>query len=83
MIKLIRSELTYPDFARAEELQCCVALKIEIQEDGSLKVTCANCPNEKLKEYVEQKVESIHSDKLAQAAGQEVMIRLKFSFVQN
>jgi len=75
---LIKTELTFPDFARESNFECCVLVRVKILEDGRLKVDCANCKNDQLKQYVVKSVNSIVSKKHASFAGHTVSLKIKF-----
>jgi len=76
--KVIQNELEYPDFAIDEKFECCVLVRIIIQEDGRFDVDCANCVSKQMKDYVTYEIEHMLSEEHAQYAGQTVLIKLKF-----
>lgn len=79
--KLIESELEYPEFAIKDKFECCVAVSVVIQDDGSFDVDCANCISDDMKEYVIEKIENMVSEQHAQYAGQTVLIKIKFDLL--
>lgn len=79
--KLIESELEYPEFAIKDKFECCVAVSVVIQDDGSFNVDCANCINDDMKEYVVETIENIVSEKYTQYAGQTVLLKVKFNLL--
>lgn len=76
--KYIQSELEYPEFAIKTQLECCVALALEIQDDGTFDVTGANSISAALKENIAEQIENMKSKKHARYAGQEVLVKIKF-----
>jgi hypothetical protein len=79
--KYIESELEYPEFAIEEKFECCVAVSVVIQDDGTFDVNCANCISDDMKEYVIGEIENMVSDKYAQYAGQTVLIKINFDLL--
>ena len=75
---LIQEELEYPEFAIKEKFECCVLVSVIIQDDGTYDVDCANCMDDRMKDYVVNEIENILSDKHTQYAGQQVLIKVKF-----
>ena len=76
--QLIASEIDFPDFARINDFECCVLIRLNINEDGSFNLDCANCRNDQLRLYVEDSIENISSKEFAPYAGQTVSIKLVF-----
>ena len=76
--QLIASEIDFPDFARINDFECCVLIRLNINEDGSFNLECANCRNNRLRLYVEDSIEKISSEEFAPYAGQTVSIKLVF-----
>ena len=76
--QLIASEIDFPDFARINDFECCVLIRLNINEDGSFNLECANCRNDRLRLYVEDSIEKISSEEFAPYAGQTVSIKLVF-----
>jgi hypothetical protein len=80
--KIIKKEMKYPAFAKAENFQCCVVVSIVIQEDGTMDVDCANCIDQRMKEYVVNTIEEQHSENLKSFAGQTVLVKINFRILQ-
>lgn len=78
---LIQSNIKYPEFAKAENFECCVLIRVIIQDDGSFMVDCTNCIDERLKAHVIEAVEKLVSEDHAQYAGQKVSIKVNFRFL--
>ena len=79
--KIIKKEVKYPEFAIEEKFQCCVVVSVVIQDDGTMEVDCANCVDQRMKDYVVSTIENVHSEKLKEYAGQTVNVRVNFSFL--
>ena len=79
--ELIQKEMTYPDFAREDDFQCCVLIKVLINNDGSFSVDCANCKNEQLKKHVIEAVEKIISKEHIYFAGNSVNVKVNFKLL--
>jgi len=75
---LIKSELTYPDFARETNFECCVLIRVKILENGRFDVDCANCKNDRLKQYVVNSVNAIVSKEHMHYAGYTVALKINF-----
>lgn len=76
----IADEMDYPEFAIEQKFECCVVVKLTIQEDGTFAVDAANSINESMKKHV---VSAIHeldekADYYSQFAGMELNLKLKF-----
>jgi outer membrane biosynthesis protein TonB len=79
---LIKSELSYPDFARESNFECCVLIRVKILDDGRFDVDCANCNHDQLKKYVIETVENIVSEEYALYAGYSVSMKIKFKILE-
>ena len=79
--QMIASKIDYPDFARVDDFECCVLIRLKINEDGSFDMDCANCKNDQLRLYVEDSIEKISSEDFAPYAGQTVAIKLVFKLL--
>jgi hypothetical protein len=76
--KMIASEIDYPDFARIDDFECCVLVRLTINKDGTFGVECANCQDNRLRLYVEDHIAELSSEEFADFAGQTVAIKLVF-----
>jgi len=79
--KIIKKEVKYPEFAIEEKFQCCVIVSIVIREDGTMKVDCANCIDQRMKDYVVSTLENLETEELKDYAGQKVLVRIKFNLL--
>jgi len=79
---LIKSELSYPDFARESNFECCVLIRVKILNNGRFDVDCANCNNDRLKTYVIETVKNIVSEDYAHFAGFSVSMKIKFKILE-
>jgi hypothetical protein len=80
--ELLRKKIDYPDFARVDEFDCCVLVRLKIKEDGSFEVACANCKDDRLEMYVRDNIERIISKDYAQYAGQTVALKINFRLIE-
>jgi hypothetical protein len=76
--KVVQSELSFPDFARELNFECCVLVRVKILKNGRFEVDCANCKNDQLKKYVVDKVNDIVSKEHALYAGHTVALKINF-----
>lgn len=75
---LLKTEIDYPDFARVNDFECCVIVRLFINEDGTFDVDCANCQDNRLKMHVKDSIEKIISKEHARYAGQTVSVKVVF-----
>ena len=80
--KIIAENIDYPDFARISGFECCVLIRLSIQENGKLEVDCANCKDNQLRLYVEDHIKKISVKEFAAYAGQTVSIKLLFHLIE-
>jgi len=78
---LLKTNIDYPDFARITDYECCVVVRLLINEDGSFEIDCANCKDNRLKIYVSNCIEKIISEEHARYAGQTVSVKVTFKFL--
>ncbi len=75
----IEDEVSYPAFASENNIECCVSVSVVVQDDGSLDVDAANCGSCDMKDHVVKSIENAAKDEaLAQYAGQNVLLKVKF-----
>lgn len=76
----IADEMDYPEFAIEQKFECCVVVKLTIQEDGTFAVDAANSINESMKKYVISAIQKLDekADYYSQFAGMEMNLKLKF-----
>ena len=78
---LLKSEIDYPDFARVDDFECCVVVRLYINDDGSFTIDCANCKDDRLKMHVKDSIEKIVSKEHARYAGQSVAVKVVFKLI--
>ena len=78
--ELLQDNIDFPDFARSDNFDCCVLIRVIIQDDGSFEVDCVNCKDERLKKHVTETFEKLISEEHACYAGQQVSIKVNFKF---
>lgn len=79
--ELVKSKIDYPDFARTDNFECCVLVRLTILEDGSFEIECANCKDDRLKMHVKDQIDKIISKDHAQFAGQTVALKVVFRLI--
>lgn len=79
--ELVKSNLEYPEFAVNEKFECCVAVKIVIQDNGTFYVESANSISEDMKNYVIEQIEKMSSEEMARYGGQSVLVKVKFDLL--
>ena len=81
--QLLASEIDFPDFARVNDFECCVLVRLNINEDGSFEVDCSNCRDNQLKRYVEESIKKISAKEFSPYAGQTVSVKLIFRILDS
>jgi hypothetical protein len=79
--ELFSKKIDYPDFARVDDFNCCVLVRLTITEEGGFEVDCANCQDDRLEWYVKDNIEKIISKDYAQYAGQSVSLKINFKLI--
>lgn len=79
--KLLQKELKYPKFAREEKFECCILVRITIEEDGSFTVDCANCTSTQMKAHVTKAIEQINTKEMAKFAGNQFSYKINFRLI--
>lgn len=79
--ELLTKKIDYPDFARIDDFECCVLVRLTITEEGKFEVDCANCKDDRLEMYVKDNIEKIVSKDYAQYAGQSVALKINFKLI--
>jgi len=77
----VKKRLSYPQFAIDNKTECYVYVSITVNENGRLEVDCANCECTKLKDYVVKTIEKIKADDMADYAGQNILLKIKFDLI--
>ena len=78
---LLKQELKYPKVAREEGNECCMLVRIIVNNDGSFTVDCANCTNPLLKTHVTKAIENISKEEFSKYAGQQFSYKLNFKLI--
>ncbi|PLX00879.1 MAG: hypothetical protein C0591_00440 [Marinilabiliales bacterium] len=76
----IGDNIEYPAFAENEKWECCVVVKLTIQEDGTFVVNAANSVDDRMRKHVVSAISKLDdkADYYAQYAGQQVVLKVKF-----
>lgn len=78
---LLKQELKYPKFAKEEKFECCMFVRLVINDDGSFLVDCANCKSDLLKLHVTEAIENISKEELKKYTGQQFNIKINFKLI--
>jgi len=78
---ILKQELKYPKFAKEDNFECCVLVRLIINDDGSFTVDCVNCTNTTMKTHVTNAIEKISSKDLAKYAGQQINFKLDYKLI--
>jgi len=82
VVKQLKSEIKYPSFAVDEQVECCVVVRLVIQEDGTLDVVESNSMSKKMEKHVIKTIESMEANgDLTNYAGQNILIKVKFELI--
>jgi hypothetical protein len=79
--EFLTNEISYPAFASENKIECYVLVSIVVNNDGTLDVDAANCKNCNMKDHVVKAIEESKNEKLAQYAGQNVLVKVNFSLL--
>ena len=79
--ELVKKNMPYPQFAIDNKTECTVLVSITVSENGTLKVDCANCECPYLKKFVIKTIEKINAEDLADYAGQNMLLKIKFDLI--
>lgn len=79
--QLVKKSMHYPQFAIDKKTECSVFVSITVNENGTLKVDCANCECPNLKNFVIKTIEKINAEDLADYAGQNMLLKIKFDLI--
>jgi outer membrane biosynthesis protein TonB len=80
--KQLKSEIKYPAFAVDQKFECCVVVRLVIQEDGSLDVVESNSMSKSMEKHVIKTIESMEANgDLKNYAGQNVLIKVNFKLI--
>lgn len=78
----LKGEIKYPSFAIDQKVECCVVVRLVIQEDGTLDVIESNSMSKDMEKYVIKTIENMESNgDLKNYAGQNVLLKVKFELI--
>lgn len=81
VVSVLKEELKFPEFAKEDNSECCVLVRLIINNDGTFKVDCANSTSPDLKKHVTQAIEQIDKKDLARFAGQTFSYKINFKLI--
>ncbi len=76
--EFLTNEISYPAFASENNIECCVLVSVIVKDDGTFDVDAANCKDCNMKSHVVKTIKEAKSDDLAQYAGENVLVKVKF-----
>jgi hypothetical protein len=79
--ELLKQKIDFPEFARIDDFNCCVLVRLTITEDGKFEVDCANCRDDRLEMYVKDTIERIDATDYAMYAGQTISLKINFRLI--
>lgn len=80
--KQLKKEIKYPAFAVDQQFECCVVVKLEIQEDGTFTVVESNSMSKEMEKHVIKTIEDLEAnEELSNYAGQNVLIKVQFELI--
>ena len=75
----LKKEIKYPSFAVDQKVECCVVVRMLIQEDGTFEVVESNSMSKELEKHVIKTIEKMESSEdLKNFAGQNVLVKVNF-----
>jgi len=77
--RTLRKEITYPEFAKSEQLFGLVMVEFEVLPNGIVKVNQINASHENLGMYVQTELEKITVENLSEIG--KHYVKFKFRFV--
>ncbi len=81
VVNYLSDEISYPEFASENDIECCVFVSVLINDDGTLDVDGSNCKNCNMKDHVVKAIEESNNKDLAQYAGQTVLVKVNFTLL--
>lgn len=79
--KVIKKQIAYPEFARAQKLEGVVLVDFTLNADGTIKVNATNQSDVNLKEYVVSKLEQIKVNPDS-AEGKTYCVKFVFEYIK-
>ena len=80
--KQLKDQIKYPAFAVDQQFECCVAVRLVIQEDGAFDVVESNSMSKDMEKYVIKTIENMEANgDMKNYAGQNVLIKVKFVLI--
>ncbi|NQU35852.1 MAG: hypothetical protein HQ521_21695 [Bacteroidetes bacterium] len=78
---LLKQEIDYPKFAKEENFEYCVLVRIIISQDGTFKADCVNCNCSRMKAHVIKVIENINMKEFSKYAGKEFNFKIDFKLI--
>jgi len=78
----LEKEIKYPAFAVDQQFECCVMVRLEIQEDGTLDVIESNSMSKEMEKHVIKTIENLEANgDLTNFAGQNILVKVRFELI--
>ena len=75
----LKKEIRYPQFAIDQKFECCVVVRMLIQEDGTFEVVESNSMSKEMEKHVVKTIQNMKaSEELKNYAGQNVLVKVNF-----
>ena len=78
--KILKKEISYPEFAREQKLEGVVLVSFSLNSDGTIKVIMTNESDATLKDYVISKLKKLKMLPAKSDAGKTYDVKFEFKF---
>jgi len=79
---IIKKEISYPDFAKEQNLEGVVLVNFTVNPDGTIKVNLTNESNVSLKDYVVSKLQSLKTKAIKSSSGKTYNVKFEFKSIK-
>ena len=83
MDKMLKKEISYPDFAKQQKLDGTVLVSFSVNADGTISVNLTNDSNASLKDYVVEKLKQLKIIPSADNTDKTYNVKFDFKFINN
>lgn len=80
--KIIKKEITYPEFAKEQKLEGVVLVSFSFNEDGTININTTNESNVLLKNYVVEKLQRISIGAIPTDLKEPYQVKFEFKYIQ-
>jgi outer membrane biosynthesis protein TonB len=78
--RLLKKEITYPDFARSQKLEGMVLVSFSLNSDGTINIQLTNESSATLKDYVISKLKSLRFTTSSGSDNKTYNVKFVFSY---